>query len=160
MVAGHKTDAGVRERLRMKAESRRAEGQAGHLSSEALGWLPSDTNRAYEKLQYTSTKVVMMLVSRPTMVMRFGAIQVGMRPTSHSQYGCMIGSSKDRPALLYRCSSNRFSWCRERGGACSWISLLRMQAPPPPQLSAPEVGLQGVSTAGSATRLPRDLVVR
>lgn len=64
-----------------------------------------------------------MFIDNPMMVMRFGAIQEGTRPTSHSQYPCIKGSSRDRPALWYLCSSSRFSWCLDNGGVGNWNNL-------------------------------------
>ena len=65
-------------------------------------------------------------MDNPMMVMRFGAIQEGTLPTSHSQYRCIKGSSRDRPALWYLCSSSRFSWCRDNGGVGSWNNLFKI----------------------------------
>lgn len=60
------------------------------------------------------------------MVMRFGAIHEGTLPTNHSQNACINGSRSDFPQLLYRCSSNLFNWCRDRGGVGNSTSLLKM----------------------------------
>ena len=57
------------------------------------------------------------------MVMRFGAIHEGTLPTSHSQYPCIKGSRRDRPALWYLCSSSRFNWCLDSGGVGNWNNL-------------------------------------
>ena len=64
-----------------------------------------------------------MFIDNPMIVMRFGAIQEGTLPTSHSQYPCIKGSSKDRPALWYLCSSSRLSWCLDNGGVGNWNNL-------------------------------------
>lgn len=64
-----------------------------------------------------------MFIDNPMIVMRFGAIQEGTLPTSHSQYPCIKGSSKDRPALWYLCSSSRLSWCLDSGGVGNWNNL-------------------------------------
>lgn len=64
-----------------------------------------------------------MFIDNPMIVMRFGAIQEGTLPTSHSQYPCIKGSSRDRPALWYLCSSSRLSWCLDSGGVGNWNNL-------------------------------------
>jgi hypothetical protein len=64
-----------------------------------------------------------MFIDSPMMVMRFGAIHEGTLLTSHSQYPCMKGSSRERPALWYLCSSSRFSWCLDSGGVGNWNNL-------------------------------------
>lgn len=60
------------------------------------------------------------------MVMRFGAIHEGTLLTSHSQYPCIKGSSRDRPALWYLCSSSRFNWCLDSGGVGNWNNLFNI----------------------------------
>lgn len=60
------------------------------------------------------------------MVMRFGAIHEGTLLTSHSQYPCIKGSSRDLPALWYLCSSSRFNWCLDSGGVGNWNNLFNI----------------------------------
>lgn len=63
------------------------------------------------------------------MVMRFGAIQRGTLLTSQHQNTCMKGSRRDRPALLYWCSSSLLSCCRDRRAKGSSINLARRLGP-------------------------------